>query len=97
MHDATLIDQSDAIRKCECFLLVVRDIEDRDPELAMQTTDLGLHFLPQRAIERAERLVHEQQPWLENDGASQRHPLLLATGKLRWQAVPEATETDAME
>ena len=49
------------------------------------------------AIERAERLVHEEQPWFENDGAGQRNPLLLATGKLRWQAVPEATETDAME
>ena len=97
MHNATSIDQSDTIRKRERFLLIMRDIEDRDPELAVQAANLGLQLLPQRAIKRAERLVHQQQTGLENEGAGERHPLLLTTGKLRRQTAPKLTETDAIE
>ena len=43
--------------------------------------------LAQLAVERAERLVEQQQPRVEDDGAGQRHALLLAARELARQAL----------
>ena len=48
----------------------------------MDALDLDLHLLAQLLVERAERLVHQQQPRLRHQRARHRHALLLAAGQL---------------
>src|SRR2546422_10898376 len=44
-----------------------------------------------------ERLVEQQQHWLDGEHAGQRHPLLLASGKLVGIALAEAGQLDEAE
>ena len=48
----------------------------------MQLFDDGAHLHPQLGVQVGKGLVHEQQGRLDNEGAGQRHPLLLAAGQL---------------
>ena len=57
----------------------------------------SLHLLAQLAVERAERLVEQQQPRLEHGGAGQRDALLLAAGELVGQALGHAGELDHVQ
>src|SRR5262249_9661907 len=50
LHDSSLVHQGDSIGECQGLLLVVRDVQDRDPELAMQSTNLALHLFAQTSI-----------------------------------------------
>ena len=56
--------------------------------------DLELHVLAQLAVERAERLVHQQDVGLDHHGARQRDALLLAARELADLAVREPVEPD---
>ena len=49
----------------------------------MQTRDVAQHLMLARLIERRQRFVHQQQPRAHQQGAADRHPLLLATGQIR--------------
>src|SRR4051794_37239609 len=72
--------------------------EDRgEPEALLQAPHLKLHGFAKLAVERAERLVQQQQLRAEDDGARERDPLLLATGKLRWIAALETAQLDEIE
>ena len=44
----------------------------------MQAADLEAHLLAQIGVEVRERLVEQQHRGLDDDGAGQRHALLLA-------------------
>ena len=56
--------------------------------------DLELERLAELPVEGAQRLVHEQQPRLEDDGPGQRDALLLAAGQLPRIAIAEPIELD---
>jgi hypothetical protein len=64
------------------ILLVVRDVDERDPDVALDPLQLHLHLLAQLQIERAKRLVEQQNTRAVDDRARQRHPLALATREL---------------
>ena len=53
--------------------------------------------LARHLVERAERLVHEQQRRLEGERARDRDPLLHAAGELPRVVVGEAAELDELE
>ena len=53
-----------------------------------------LHLVAEFRIERAERLIEENQARLADDRARERHALLLAAGELRRIAVAEIAERD---
>jgi hypothetical protein len=53
------------------------------------------HLLPQVGVERAEGLVEEQKPWFGDEGARERHPLLLAAGEFFGGAVGGALHAHA--
>jgi hypothetical protein len=76
---------------------VVRDQDRRDADLALDHADLGPHFLAQAGIEVAERLIEQQQRRMNDEGARQRHALLLSARDLRWVAGLEAAEPDEVE
>ena len=52
------------------------------PSSACRRLHLELQLLAQLLVERAERLVHQQQARLEDDGAGKRDALLLAAREL---------------
>ncbi len=48
----------------------------------MQVLDLELHVLAELLVERAERLVHQHELWVEDERAGERDALLLAAREL---------------
>ena len=78
-----LVHHRDAVGQHQRLFLVVGDEDRGQAEPALQAAHLELHGLAQLAVERAERLVEQQQPRVEDDGAGQRHALLLAARELR--------------
>ena len=80
--DAPAVEHGDAVGQHQRLLLVVRDIDEGGAELAVDALDLELQPFAQLLVERAERLVHQQQRRVEDDGARQRDALLLAAREL---------------
>jgi hypothetical protein len=62
--------------------LVMGDIDHGQPEPLLQVADLDAHLRAQLGVEIGQRLVHQADRALRDDGARQRHALLLAAGKL---------------
>ncbi len=79
----------DAVRHAQRLLLVVGDQHGGDAELALQALDLDLHVEPQVLVERAERLVQQQDARPDRQAPRQRHALLLPARELPRQAVRE--------
>ncbi len=90
--DLAAVKHRDAIRHRQRLRLVVRDVDHGHAEPLMQPPDLELHLLAQLLVERAERLVHQDQLRLEHQGAGHCDALLLATGELRRPPLAEAAE-----
>ena len=86
LHDAVL-HHDDAVGQRQRLVLVVRHVDRRAAELAMDPADLGAGLDPQLRVEVRQRLVHQDQRRLDDDGARDRHPLLLAAGELTGQLV----------
>ena len=58
--DDAVVHDRDPVGHRERLLLVVGDVEERDPDLALDRLQLDLHLLAQLQVERAERLVEQQ-------------------------------------
>ena len=95
--DPTLAEDGDAVAHRQRLLLVVRDVDEGDPDLLLDPLQLALHLLPQLEIERAERLVEEQHLRVVDDRARERHPLALPAGQLDGLPVAEAVEADEFQ
>ena len=70
---------------------------DRGARLGADAQELGLHALARHLVERAERLVHEQQPRLLGERARDRDALLHAAGELVGVVRREVGESDELE
>ncbi len=79
------------------LFLVVRDVDECDPDLVLDPLQLKLHLLAQLEVERTERLVEEEHPRPVHERASERDPLLLAAGELPRFAPFEPGEADELE
>jgi hypothetical protein len=55
----------------------VRDVEEGDPDLALDLFELDLHLAAQLEVERAERLVQQQHRGPVHQRAGERHALAL--------------------
>src|SRR5262249_14593993 len=82
LHDPPALDDSDAIRHGERLALIMRHIDGGHAELLMEAAELDLHMLAQLLVERGERLVHEEDARLEDDGSGERDALTLAARQL---------------
>ena len=60
----------------------MRDVHERDADLALDALELDLHLLAELEVERAERLVEQQHLRLVDDRAGERDALPLAAGEL---------------
>ena len=59
--------------------LVVRDVQRGDADAALNPTDLGAHLHAKLGVEVGQRLVHQEDAGLADDGAAHRDALTLAT------------------
>ena len=92
--DAPVAQQHHAVGHRHRLGLVVGDVHHRDAEALLQRSDLAAHFAPQLRVEVRQRLVHEADGRLGDQGAAERHALLLAAGKLRGLAREERHEPE---
>ena len=73
------------------------DIEDRHARLVAQPLDVGQDLGAPRLVERGERLVHQQQPRMGEQGAADGDPLLLAAGQRVGPALEQMTDAEQLD
>ena len=76
---------------------VVGDEDQREPALAPQGVEQGDDLVPGVLVQVPGRLVGEQHPGLLDQGAGDRHPLLLPAGQLAGQVLGAVAEPDAVQ
>ncbi|MNN13011.1 hypothetical protein D3C81_1260270 [compost metagenome] len=81
--DFAVFNQNHSIGHGNRFADVVGDQQHGEAMLAPQTFDQLLHLDPGQSVQRAERLIQQQQPWLMDQRPGQGYTLLLATGQRR--------------
>ena len=72
-----MVEQGNTVAHGQGFLLVMSHVDHGETELVAELADLQLQGIPQVAVERAERLVHEEQAWPTDDGTRESNALLL--------------------
>ena len=95
--DPAVVEHREAVAHPERLLLVVGDVDEGDPDLALQGLELGLHLLAELEVEGAERLVEQQHLGLVDQRAGERDALALAAGELGRPAQAEAAERHQLE
>ena len=73
------------------------DVDEGDADLLLDRLQLDLHLLAQLQVERAQRLVEQQDLGLVDDRAGERDALLLPAGELVGLARLVAGELDRRE
>ena len=93
----TTVHDHDPVGHGHGLFLVVRDVDECDPDLVLNPLQLELHFLAQLEVERAERLVEEEHARPVHERPGKRDPLLLSARELPWLAALEPRETDELK
>ena len=95
--DPALVEDGDPVAHRERLFLVVGDVDERDPELALERLELDLHLLAQLQVERAERLVEQQHRRRVDDRPRERDALALPARELHRLAVADLREAHRAE
>ena len=95
--DATAVHHRDSVGHRHRLLLVVGDVDEGDADVVLQALDEKLHLLPQLQIERAQRLVEQQDARAIDERARERDSLLLPTRELARLAFAVAAQLDEIE
>jgi len=95
--DLPVAQQDNAIREIQRFIKVVGHEKNRSLHTRQEFPKHVLHLRSSKWIERAERLVHQQNSWLRRKGPRQPDSLTLATRKLMRVAPSERRRIQANE
>ena len=76
--DAAVIEQGDAVREQERFLVIVSDENRGDAKLAMDRAQGLAKLAPDLGVKGAERLIKQEDLGLPGERAGQGHALALA-------------------
>ena len=95
--DAAGVHHRDGVGHRHGLLLVVRDVHERRAHLGLDALELDLHLPAQLEVERAERLVEQQDTGPVDERPGHGDALLLATGQLRGLAAGHRPELDEVE
>ena len=76
------------------FLLVAGDVDEGAADFVVDAAELDHHTIAEVRIERAERLVEQEQRGSRDQRAGERDPLLLAARDLADLSAAEAGEAD---
>ncbi len=77
LFDVAAVHDGDAVGDAHRLVLVVRNHDDGQTELALQALDLDLHVKPQVPVQGGEWLVEQQELRLDHQRTRQGHALLL--------------------
>ena len=91
---AVVVHNGNAVADGKSNFLVMRYIHNRYAELTLQSLNLEAHFLTQVSVKVGKRLIQKHNRRVCNQCACQSNTLLLAAGKLGWQAFVEPFHTD---
>src|SRR5207302_8673147 len=69
LDEITPIHDGDPVRERQGFLLIVRDVERRDAQLALQALAFAVHLFAKLLVQGPKRLGHEEAPGAMADGA----------------------------
>mgnify|MGYP003693904387 CR=1 FL=1 len=94
---AALVEHADPVGDLERLFLVVRDEDRGDAHLALDAVDGAPQIDADLRVERAERLVEQQDFRAVRERAGERDALLLAAGQLPRHARAQACEVDELE
>ena len=75
----------------------MRDVHEREADLGLDPLELELHLAAELEVERAERLVEEQERRAVDQRAGEGDPLLLPAGELGRLAVGQVPQLDQVE
>ncbi len=98
--DPSLVEDRETVAHRQRLFLVVRDVHERDPDLAdlpLDSLELDLHLLPELQVERPERLVEEEHARRIHERACERDPLALPSGELDRLAIRYVGQSDDVE
>ena len=90
-------EQDHAVGELERLVDVVGDQEDRRRRRGVDVEQEVLHLQPGQGVERPERLVEQQHPWVAGQGPRQRRSLGHAARDLPRPVAGEGRQTDQVE
>src|SRR5260370_11183095 len=96
LHDATVAQEDDVVAQKSGLAKVVGDQHHRLAERAKDGAQIALQVGADERIERAQRLIEEEQDRIEHERPHQAHPLPLPARELRRKPV-EASGGEAGE
>ena len=91
------VHDDDAVGHLHRFFLVVRHDHRRRVRLVVQAAKPGAQLLAHPRVERAERLVEQQDLRVDGECACQSHALALSARKLCWIPLCQPLELDELE
>ena len=97
LDDPAALHDRHAMTELECLADIVRHVQHGEAEPVEERAQVVEEPFPQRAVERAERLVQEQRGRLGREGTGERDALLLASGQRLNGAVAGVGEADELE
>ena len=97
LADAPGAHHADEVGHRKRLLLIVRDEDEGDAELALERQKLDLHGRPQLLVEGGKRLIEKQDGRPIDDGPCKRHALLLSARHFVNAAPLEAAQPHHIE
>jgi hypothetical protein len=91
-----VLHHRDPVAKAHGLDLVVRHVDCRGPDLAVEPLDLVARVVPELRVQVRERLVEQEHAGLAHQGPAQRHALALAAGELARVAVEVARDVEQL-
>ena len=85
-----MVEDGDPVGQRKRLHIVVSDKDDRSLELVLEFLELPPHLVAQLGVEMGERLVHQKDPGLSDQGPAQGDPLFLASAELRGISLKKA-------
>ncbi len=95
--DLAVVHQHDLVGDVHRLLLVVRDDQRGRVRLVVQPAQPDAQLLAHACVERAERLVEEQDGRVDRERPREPHALALPAGELRGIALAEGLELDELQ
>ena len=95
-HDIA-VNEHDAPRRAAREFLIMGHDDQRHGELAVQLAEHFKNLLPRMGVEIARRLISQHHFRAHDQGPGNRHPLLLAPGKLAGLMVHAGPEPHALQ
>ncbi len=87
LFDPPVVEDRKPVAHRERFLLVVRDVDEREAHRLLDLLELDLHRLAELQVERPERLIEQQHARPHDQRPRERNTLALPAGELAGLAI----------